>query len=61
MRAWPAFRSNPGGVVQMISLGNSRTGLVLGFEDLPATSGDADGNELLPQPWVHASVLTPSN
>lgn len=31
----------------MINLGNSRTGLVLGFEDLPARSRDADYNDLV--------------
>jgi hypothetical protein len=47
-RLYSSFAAaNPGGVAQMINLGSSRTGLVLGFEDLPATRGDADYNDLV--------------
>ncbi|MEB3349605.1 MAG: DUF4114 domain-containing protein, partial [Cyanobacteriota bacterium] len=47
-RLYSSFAAaNPGGVAQVINLGTSRTGLVLGFEDLPATSGDADYNDLV--------------
>ena len=39
--------ANPGGSVQMINLGTTKTGLVLGFEDLAAKSGDGDYNDLV--------------
>jgi len=39
--------ANPGGAAQVINLGSSSTGLVLGFEDLPATNGDMDYNDLI--------------
>ena len=47
-RLYSSFSAaNPGGAVQVVNLGNSSTGLVLGFEDLSATNGDADYNDLV--------------
>ena len=47
-RIYSSFAAaNPGGAPQVISLGSSSTSLVLGFEDLPATSGDMDYNDLV--------------